>query len=89
MTRAQNGWSSALDSEVNPSTREGLWRLSHELTGAMLEGERRSYLAKDQVLGHQALLRAFPAEKRAAFPPLETDLYGRVFSPGDELTARA
>jgi len=99
MTHSNDGWSLALDFKVDPATRADLWRTCDELTRVVLDAGGKFYFAKDLVLGHQAMLRMFPTERREAFLELkrrldpddllQTDLWRRVFTPSERLTAPA
>ncbi|MCK6445024.1 MAG: FAD-binding oxidoreductase [Planctomycetes bacterium] len=91
LTHAVDGWSFALDFKVEPSTRERLWRLCHELSETVIASGGRFYFAKDLVLRPEDAARAFPADRLAAFRALKarhdpdgtlaTDLWRRVFAP--------
>jgi len=97
MTHSNDGWSLALDFKVTPGNRADLWETCDELTRIVLEAGGKFYFAKDLVIGHQAMLRMFPTDKREAFCALkreldpeallETDLWRRVFSESDAYTA--
>ncbi|MCP3918774.1 MAG: FAD-binding oxidoreductase [bacterium] len=98
MTHACDGWSLALDFKVTPENRASLWETCDELTRIVLDAGGKFYFAKDLVLGHLAMLRAFPTEQREAFLALkrrldpdallQTNLWRRVFAPDECLTAR-
>jgi len=97
MTHSNDGWSLALDFRVTRTNRASLLRLCDELTEIVLEGGGKFYFAKDMVIGHRAMLSMFPTEKREAFMGLkgeldpegilETNLWRRVFTASDSLTA--
>ena len=97
MTHSNDGWSLALDFRVTPGNRASLWGLCDELTQIVLAAGGKFYFAKDLVLGYQAMMRAFPTEKREAFLALkreldpegilQTNLWRRVFTESAELTA--
>lgn len=99
MTHSNDGWSLALDFHVEPGRRESLWRCCEELTRIVLDAGGKFYFAKDLVIGYQAMLRAFPTERREAFLALkreldpeellQTNLWRRVFTESERLTAPA
>ena len=99
MTHSSDGWSLAMDFKVTPANRESLWACCDELTRIVLAGGGKFYFAKDLVIGHQAMLRSFPTDKRQAFlhlkrehdpeELLQTDLWRRVFTESERLTAPA
>jgi FAD/FMN-containing dehydrogenase len=99
MTHSNDGWSLALDLAVTPATRASLWACCDELTRIVLEAGGRFYFAKDLVLGHQAMLEAFPTPQREAFLALkreldpeellQTNLWRRVFRGRGGYTAPA
>jgi len=96
MTHALDGWSLAMDFKVTPKGRMELWRTCDRLTRLVLEAGGKFYFAKDAVLGHEAMVRAFAARKRDAFLALkqevdpggllETDLWRRIFASSSALT---
>ncbi len=89
LTHAVDGWSMAQDFRVTPSNREALWKHCAEVTEIVLEAGGKFYFAKDLVIGHQDMLRAFPPDRLADFLALkrevdpecrlQTDLWRRVF----------
>lgn len=99
MTHSNDGWSLALDFKVTPGNRAELWAMCDELTRIVLAAGGKFYFAKDLVLGHQAMLEAFPTDKREAFLALkakldpdgllQTDLWRRIFTPSEGYTAPA
>lgn len=96
MTHALDGWSMAMDFKVTPSGRMDLWQTCDRLTRLVLEAGGRFYFAKDSLMGHEAMVRAFPEAKREAFLALkqetdpggllETDLWRRIFTSSSSLT---
>lgn len=99
MTHSNDGWSLALDFKVTPANRADLWSTCDDLTRIVLDAGGKFYFAKDLVIGHQAMLAMFPTEKREAFLALkreldpeellQTDLWRRVFTASEALTAPA
>ncbi|MDP6387322.1 MAG: FAD-binding oxidoreductase [Planctomycetota bacterium] len=96
MTHALDGWSMAMDFKVTPSGRMDLWQTCDRLTRLVLEAGGKFYFAKDSLMGHEAMVRAFPKAKREAFLALkqetdpggllETDLWRRIFTSSSSLT---
>jgi FAD/FMN-containing dehydrogenase len=86
----------AMDFKVTPSGRMDLWQTCDRLTRLVLEAGGRFYFAKDSLMGHEAMVRAFPEAKREAFLALkqetdpggllETDLWRRIFTSSSSLT---
>jgi FAD/FMN-containing dehydrogenase len=96
MTHALDGWSLAMDFKVTPAGRMDLWQTCDRLTRLVLEAGGKFYFAKDSLMGHEAMVRAFPEAKREAFLALkrktdpggllETDLWRRIFTSNSSLT---
>ncbi len=74
LTHALDGWSLALDFKVTPENRARLWEHCRALTETVLDAGGRFYLAKDLVLGPDALTRCVPPENLARFLELKRRL---------------
>ena len=93
MTHAVDGYSLALDFNVTKHNRQRLWALAAEMDKLVVEAGGRFYFAKDSTLSQASVgpyleeerVRMFMALKRECDPEslLQTDLYRRIFGPGD------
>ncbi len=96
MTHALDGWSLAMDFKVSPGNKAELWQTCDQLTRIVLAAGGKFYFAKDALLGHEAMVQAFPEDQRRRFEALkeeldpghvlETDLWRRIFASNSQFT---
>jgi FAD/FMN-containing dehydrogenase len=81
LSHAVDGWSLALDFAVGRD-REGLWRLTEQLTEIVIGAGGRFYFAKDAVLRPSDVARAYGKDRLERFLAIKARL-----DPGNVLTS--